>query len=95
MDFKLTLVKLKVRFDRGLYWINYLRDFLIVAMALKLFDVPLIYLIPLGVFGFILVSALGYFDYKHGIWLTEAEYVTREVNPYFKKLENNIAKARE
>ena len=50
------------------------------------------YIIIFG-FAFYIVSSwyLGNFDQKKGIWLEEAKWHTKEVNPYFKDMENDIA----
>jgi len=56
--------------------------------------IPLYYLDAFIVFGFVfyIISSwyLGKFDQKKGIWLEEAKWHTREVNPFFKELEDNI-----
>lgn len=88
-------MKLKIRIERGKSWINFLKDLALIAVALKIFNIELemaLFLIPLAA---VIIYFIGYLDEKKLIWKLEAEYMTREVNPYFKKLEETINSKKE
>ena len=46
----------------------------------------------LGGVGVLLFIVIGYLDLKHGIWKVEAEFATKEVNPYFQRLEESMGR---
>jgi hypothetical protein len=85
-----AIMKTKIRVDRGLALISYVKYF-IYALGLK-FAVSnqwSVFLLTALVTG-LLAYSLGLVDQKYGIWKIENLYLTREINPYFKKLETTI-----
>lgn len=83
-------MRTKLRLDRGSSWISFGKNILLLALVLKVFDVPFWLIVMSGPFIVLALYLVGLVDEKHGIWKKEAEYATREINPYFKKLEKKI-----
>lgn len=83
-------MKIKVRLDRGMALLGYLKYFF-AGFGFKFIasDQWLSLIITAIVFA-VTGYLLGDLDLRIGIWRLEAEYVTREVNPFFKKLEKDI-----
>src|SRR3972149_2550627 len=83
------IVRLRARINRGKGYYNDLREAVILAMALKLFNIPILII---GHIGFYLI---GFIDEKYiKLWLAENEFNTKTVNPYFQKLERGFKNVR-
>lgn len=78
----LWITKIKIRFDRGYFWFKYIRDFAILLVALKQFDIP-IWVSPLFI---PFMYFLGYFDEMSGIWKIEARYGAETITKFKRKL---------
>jgi len=89
MDIK-KIVPYKFLFERGKYWLFYVKDIVIFAMALKIFEIDLLWLIPLIGAGFIITILVGWMDLKKGIWREEHNYATMQLNPRSREVVENI-----
>lgn len=81
-NIRITLVKLKVRIDRGYHWITYFRDFIIISASFKVLGIPFVAVIPIA----ICMYFLGWFDEIKGIWVIERQYNMQEISKLKKKL---------
>ena len=91
--FKELFAKTKLRMDRGKMWLNYLRDFLLLAVSIQfLFQMPFFQAIFSTMFLFLAFLVLGYIDEKKGIWKNEQIYSAQKITNLKEKLFNKIKK---
>lgn len=101
-----TVVKIRARFGRGQGWLWYVKDLILLFLGLYVvedvferfgFDSVfssvskyLYIVVPVGYF--VIAYYIGYMDEKKGIWLKEAIYSTKYLNPFMKKLDAKVNK---
>lgn len=86
-------IRFKLRLNRGKSFIDELRDLVLLAVALKIFEIPLLLLIPLVLLIVALLYYIGYMDEKKiKSWQYEYRYNTEKLNPFFRKLYNEVKK---
>lgn len=87
---KKLLVKIKVRFDIGRGLLNYF-SYIFYGYGIK--EVFGNNFVKVFVAGLLFIAAsflLGFFYIRFKLMLMEQEYLTRELNPFFKKIEKDI-----
>jgi len=86
------LVFFKICLGRGQTYLSDFKNIFLFAMGFKIFGFTVSEGVILGSIGVILFVIIGWLDLQYGIWRMEAEISTREVNPYFGKLEETVSK---
>jgi hypothetical protein len=81
-NLKWNLVKIKIRFERGYYWLKYIRDISLVIVAFDMLNIPKEYAIILVP----LMYLIGYADERYGMWKMEYKYNLRILSKFKKKL---------
>jgi hypothetical protein len=81
-NLKWNLVKIKIRFERGYYWLKYIRDISLVIVAFDMLNIPKEYAIALIPF----MYAIGYIDERYGMWKLEYKYNLRILSKFKKRL---------
>ena len=74
-----------VKFQRGKGHLQFIYSSILLAVALKVYSLPLVLIVPFVVIGLFLCWLIGYLDEKYGFWKAEAVYGTRDLNPWLKK----------
>lgn len=95
-----ALIKFRVRYNRGNALMNFAKDMIIVggmisiiliAMEKFLGAAPPEWLVPLIILMIpVVLYFVGWVDEKKGIFLEEQKYKTKNINPYFQKIESDI-----
>ena len=87
---KRKLVFFKICLGRGQTYLSDFKNIFLFAMGFKIFGFSVEQGIILGVLGVVGFVVFGWLDLKYGIWRLEQEINTREVNPYFERLEKVV-----
>lgn len=84
-------VKYRLRVGRGKGYFSEANDIILVAVALKVYGVPL-WLLPIIVIKALAVCYfVGYIDERYvKLWQREHVYQSKDVNPFFKQMDNKI-----
>lgn len=64
----------------------------VISMNIKLFfpNANIVVYVLVGIGWLILTTVMGYIDEFKGIWKREQDYITKEVNPVFARIDENV-----
>jgi membrane-bound metal-dependent hydrolase YbcI (DUF457 family) len=85
------IVYLKLCMNRGQSWFLDIRNAVLIAAGLRVFGLTVTQAMFFAAFLCMFFVLLGYVDFRYGIWKRENEIVTREFNPFFEKIERDVA----
>ena len=85
-----TIAYLKLCLGRGQTYLSDFKNIFVFAMGFKIFGFSVEEGVILGTLGVVAFIFIGWLDLHYGIWKVEKEIDTRDINPYFKKLESNL-----
>jgi hypothetical protein len=89
---KRKVIFFKICLGRGQTYLSDFKNIFLFAMGFKIFGLSVEQGFILGFLGVIAFVVIGWFDLHYGIWKMETEISTREVNPYFERLERTVEK---
>jgi len=84
------IIRYKARFERGMGWFNWIARLAYIPIGLKIFSFPDSIIMFATAGAMVVFLVVGYVDYKCGIWLEENRYMTTNLNPYFRELEERL-----
>jgi hypothetical protein len=90
--FKRKVIFFKICLGRGQTYLSDFKNIFLFAMGFKIFGLSVEQGFILGFLGVLAFVVIGWLDLRYGIWRMESEISTREVNPYFERLEKSVEK---
>lgn len=86
---KWTIVKSKVRIQRGQNWLSYANPFIYLGVLKSVLENPYIVIVYIPIYT-ITAYIIGYSDERWGIWKLEALYGSRELNPLLEQMQKDV-----
>ena len=88
------MARMKLRQARGGSWLTILINMGVISMNIKLFfpNADIVVYVLVGICWLLLTTSMGFIDEFKGIWKREQNYVTKNVNPVFGRIDENVKK---